>query len=260
MNAESDLNLLASDEYYDVHAIASLLKLYLRELPMNILTSERRDDFVQVTEMTEKSAKITALNHLVHTLPIENFSLLKALSGHLLRIVDNADINKMTIRNIGIVFSPTLNIPAQVFSMFLHEYRQIFFSEGETPQSPQPLAQPTVPSQRVMEPPGTPTLNPLHSLQQRPQQRQPQPAPYESYEPSYERREPTSPTSSIGTNLSQATNTTTPSSLGVPSDGKSAKTRRRESSMMFMMGGMGKNKGSGNTFDKSAASKNGNYP
>jgi RalA-binding protein 1 len=32
----------------------------------------------------------------------------------------------MTVRNVGIVFSPTLNIPAPVFSMFLTEFDAIF--------------------------------------------------------------------------------------------------------------------------------------
>lgn len=36
----------------------------------------------------------------------------------------------MSIRNVGIVFSPTLNIPAPVFAMFLTEFDAIF---GETP-------------------------------------------------------------------------------------------------------------------------------
>lgn len=126
---ESDVNLLASEEYYDVHAVAGLLKLYLRELPTNILTSERRDDFVRVTEMEDRDKKIQALNELVHRLPIENFTLLKVLSGHLIRIIDNSAVNKMPVRNVGIVFSPTLNIPAQVFALFLNEYYNIFGQE-----------------------------------------------------------------------------------------------------------------------------------
>lgn len=82
-----------------MHAVAGLLKLYLRELPTNVLTTERREEFVKVTEMDDKATKIKALNELVHSLPIENFELLRALSGHLLRIVENSDVNKMTIRN-----------------------------------------------------------------------------------------------------------------------------------------------------------------
>jgi RalA-binding protein 1 len=49
-----------------------------------------------------------------------------ALSQFLITIINNSDVNKMTVRNIGIVFAPTLNIPAPVFSIFLTEYDSIF--------------------------------------------------------------------------------------------------------------------------------------
>ena len=47
-NLEGDVDFLADDHYYDVHAVASLLKLYLRELPTTILTRELHLDFLQV--------------------------------------------------------------------------------------------------------------------------------------------------------------------------------------------------------------------
>lgn len=48
-NAEGDLDLLSDDEpYYDVHAVASLLKLYLRELPQPVLTRELHLHFLSV--------------------------------------------------------------------------------------------------------------------------------------------------------------------------------------------------------------------
>lgn len=62
----------------------------------------------------------------MHRLPKANLSLLQALSQFLIRIINNSDVNKMTVRNVGIVFAPTLNIPAPVFSMFLTDYDQIF--------------------------------------------------------------------------------------------------------------------------------------
>jgi len=37
----------------------------------------------------------------------------------------------MTVRNVGIVFSPTLNIPAGVFSLFLLEFPSIFIKPNE---------------------------------------------------------------------------------------------------------------------------------
>lgn len=51
-NNEGDLDFLAAnDNFYDVHTIASLLKLYLRDLPATILTRELHLDFLQVMGM-----------------------------------------------------------------------------------------------------------------------------------------------------------------------------------------------------------------
>lgn len=50
-NNEGDLDFLATDSYYDVHTIASLLKLYLRDLPATILTRELHLDFLQIMGM-----------------------------------------------------------------------------------------------------------------------------------------------------------------------------------------------------------------
>jgi RhoGAP domain len=58
----------------------------------------RVSDLITI-EMDDKAMKIAALNELVHSLPIENFELLRVLSGHLIRIVENSDVNKMTIKN-----------------------------------------------------------------------------------------------------------------------------------------------------------------
>ena len=73
-----------------------------------------------------------AFNYLVHQLPKPNLTLLRALSQFLIEIVNNSDVNKMTVRNVGIVFAPTLNIPAPVFSMFLTDFESIF---DELPES-----------------------------------------------------------------------------------------------------------------------------
>ncbi|KAA8906406.1 hypothetical protein FN846DRAFT_948778 [Sphaerosporella brunnea] len=167
----------------------------------------------------------------------------------------------MTIRNVGIVFSPTLNIPAQVFSMFLHEYRYIFFRDGEAPPAPvpQPPRSPMPPmmsprtqnfefpersAQRMMEPPRTPML-PSHPAAIRPPGMGPAPQ-VVSYEPNYDMQ----PQISSPTQISapRFDNIAAPpaessggNSLAVPgSDAKSSRSRRRESSMMFMMGGLKK--------------------
>ena len=130
-NVEGDVNLITDDQYYDIHAVASLLKLYLRELPTTILTRELHLEFLAVTELHDMRAKIRALNGLVHRLPTVNNNLLRYLAGFLINIINHADTNKMTVRNVGIVFSPTLNIPAPVFALFLQQYDGIFGQEPD---------------------------------------------------------------------------------------------------------------------------------
>ena len=77
-------------------------------------------DFVDAQE------RIRELSHLIAALPLANYSLLRALTAHLILIVQNSNVNKMTMRNVGIVFSPTLGIPAGVFSLMLGEFNRVF--------------------------------------------------------------------------------------------------------------------------------------
>ncbi|KAI1815330.1 hypothetical protein GGS20DRAFT_339988 [Poronia punctata] len=135
-NQEGDVNLLTDETYYDIHAVASLLKLYLRELPSTILTRELHMHFVAVTEMTNHREKIKALSELVQRLPLANETLLKYLTSFLIKIINHSDMNKMTVRNVGIVFSPTLNIPAPVFALLLQNYQGIFGIEPEEYELP----------------------------------------------------------------------------------------------------------------------------
>jgi RalA-binding protein 1 len=97
-NTEGDVDLVEDQRNYDIHAVASLLKLYLRELPASILTRELHLEFLQCLELTPKD-KIIKLNVLVNRLPRSNRVLLQALSEFLASIVENADVNKMNVRN-----------------------------------------------------------------------------------------------------------------------------------------------------------------
>jgi RalA-binding protein 1 len=49
----------------------------------------------------------------------------------------NTFIRKVTNRTVGIVFSPTLNIPAPVFSLFVTEYETVF--GDDEPDDPPPI-------------------------------------------------------------------------------------------------------------------------
>ncbi|PFH60491.1 hypothetical protein XA68_10881 [Ophiocordyceps unilateralis] len=140
-NTESDVNLLTDEQYYDIHAVASLLKLYLRELPTMILTRDLQREFLATTEIADREEKIAALSELAKRLPQANATLLKYLISFLIKIINNAGVNKMTARNVGIVFSPTLNIPAPVFALFLQHYEGIFGIDPERYELPSPSAE-----------------------------------------------------------------------------------------------------------------------
>lgn len=161
-NAEGDVNLLTSNEYYDPHAVAGLLKQYLRELPVHLLTRELHAEFIQVIDLRNRRDRVNALGRLVAQLPIEEYTLFRflyvfffssaraleltlsfltallvrrstprscarlltfsRLSPDLCIIAQNADVSKMNVRNLGIVFSPTLAIPAPLFTLLLAEF------------------------------------------------------------------------------------------------------------------------------------------
>ncbi|KAI9007469.1 hypothetical protein CLU79DRAFT_778495 [Phycomyces nitens] len=136
---EGDVNLLASKEEYDVHAIAGLLKMWLRELPTSVLTREHRTDFLHVIDLLDRKDRVNELGRLVSLLPLANYTLLRALTAHLICVVQNSDVNKMTMRNVSIVFAPTLGIPATIFNLFMSEFEYIFWTTEEGDAAPRML-------------------------------------------------------------------------------------------------------------------------
>lgn len=123
---EYDVDLIGCETYYDVHAVAGLLKLYLREIPTLILTPYLAPEFREAVEIADPITKTLKLKALVQELPRENRELLCVLCSLLKEVIVHHKINKMTLRNVGIVFAPTLNISAFVLIHFLSEFDVIF--------------------------------------------------------------------------------------------------------------------------------------
>lgn len=78
------------------------------------------------TDVKDKQARVKQLSQLVSRLPCKNYILLRALVTHLIRIVHHTEYNKMSLRNISIVFAPTLSMPSGVFSLLMKEFDHIF--------------------------------------------------------------------------------------------------------------------------------------
>lgn len=113
--------------------------------------------FFGASDIEDRSERTTELGRLVSLLPLSNYTLLRTLSAHLIRIVQNAGLNKMTLRNLGIVFSATLGIPALIFNLFISEFDYVFWTKHDQDQ---PILPPLSP------PPKTTPFS--HSQQQQP--------------------------------------------------------------------------------------------
>ncbi|XP_057167038.1 rho GTPase-activating protein 18 isoform X3 [Ursus arctos] len=90
------------------HDAASLLKLFIRELPQPLLSVEYLRAFQAVQHLPTRKQQLQALNLLVILLPDANRDMLKALLDFLQRVIDNREKNKMTTMNVAMVMAPNL--------------------------------------------------------------------------------------------------------------------------------------------------------
>uniref|UniRef100_A0A8C2AAY3 Rho GTPase activating protein 18 n=1 Tax=Cyprinus carpio TaxID=7962 RepID=A0A8C2AAY3_CYPCA len=90
------------------HDAASLLKLFIRELPYPLLTVEYFNAFISVLKLPTKKQQLQALNLLLLLLPEPNRDTLKALMEFFQRVIDHKDRNKMTLNNVAVVMAPNI--------------------------------------------------------------------------------------------------------------------------------------------------------
>ena len=75
-----------------------------------------------LVDFADEEEKIADLQALIAMLLFPNYCLLRAVIAHLILIVQHASENKMTMRNVGIVLSPILQVPAGVLSLMLSKF------------------------------------------------------------------------------------------------------------------------------------------
>ncbi|XP_015273466.1 PREDICTED: protein FAM13A-like [Gekko japonicus] len=91
----------------DVSSAASLLKLFLRELPDGVITSALHPKFIQLYQDKQNAGQNTsALRELLSQLPEAHYSLLKYLCQFLRRVAEHHTENRMTVSNLATVFGP----------------------------------------------------------------------------------------------------------------------------------------------------------
>ncbi|XP_054617240.1 rho GTPase-activating protein 18 isoform X2 [Dunckerocampus dactyliophorus] len=90
------------------HDAASLLKLFIRELPHSLLTVKYLNAFIAVNKLPTKNQQLQALKLLVLLLPEANRDSLKALVEFFQRVIDHQANNKMTLNNVSVVMAPNI--------------------------------------------------------------------------------------------------------------------------------------------------------
>ncbi|KAJ6242233.1 rho/rac/cdc gtpase-activating protein [Anaeramoeba flamelloides] len=116
------------DTVRDENTVASLIKLYFRELPEPIF-GEKYTPRLPKLAKSPREVQIKRLNHVWNNIPEVNRSVLRWLIPHLSRVSLQAEKNKMTPQNLAIVFAPTLRIPAELIVLLLTDWVQIFCKE-----------------------------------------------------------------------------------------------------------------------------------
>ncbi|NXT73474.1 RHG29 protein, partial [Zapornia atra] len=133
---ENGKDLVELSELY-AHDISNVLKLYLRQLPEPLILFRLYNEFIGLAkesqnvneELEAKQASPTSkkrqsicielnriiikIKDLLKQLPVPNYNTLQYLIGHLHRVTEQSDENKMSASNLGIIFGPTLIRPRQ---------------------------------------------------------------------------------------------------------------------------------------------------
>ncbi|XP_041737230.2 rho GTPase-activating protein 29-like isoform X2 [Coregonus clupeaformis] len=183
---ENGKDLVELSDLYP-HDISNVLKLYLRQLPEPLILFRFYNDFIglakesqniivdEVEASRDSPSSLTPpqvsvelnrvlfkIKDLLRQLPPAHYKTLQFLIQHLHRVTEQAEENKMTASNLGIIFGPTLIKPRQtdaevslsslvdypyqalIVELLIRHYQMIF----DAPVSPLPWPQgPPVPSE-----------------------------------------------------------------------------------------------------------------
>uniref|UniRef100_A0A671QL83 Rho GTPase-activating protein 24 n=1 Tax=Sinocyclocheilus anshuiensis TaxID=1608454 RepID=A0A671QL83_9TELE len=101
------------DSNTDIHTVASLLKLYLRELPEPVIPFNKYEDFLTCAQLLLKDEEVVSLELVkqVNTLPQANYNLLKYICKFLDEVQSHSHENKMSVQNLATVFGPNILRP-----------------------------------------------------------------------------------------------------------------------------------------------------
>ncbi|XP_077406669.1 rho GTPase-activating protein 15-like isoform X2 [Vanacampus margaritifer] len=138
--ADHDELDLEDGQWEDAHVLTGALKLFFRELPEPLFPFHLFYDFISAIKISDYNIKWRSIYDLVKALPAPNHDTMSLLFGHLRRVIQCGEDNRMTGHNVAIVFGPTLLRPEaeaaniaihtvfqnQIVEFILNEYERLF--------------------------------------------------------------------------------------------------------------------------------------
>ncbi|KAG8435565.1 hypothetical protein GDO86_013487 [Hymenochirus boettgeri] len=113
------------DHEGDIDTVASLIKLFLKDLPVGVIPEYTHAGFIGAYNAhrhdTDECNK--QLKKLIERLPIAHSNILRYLCTFLIKVASYSEINSMTLENMSIVFGPSFfRIP---FSENIHNKQML---------------------------------------------------------------------------------------------------------------------------------------
>ncbi|KAF3839860.1 hypothetical protein F7725_018577 [Dissostichus mawsoni] len=116
---------ISASAYADINIIAGALKLYLRDLPIPVITFDLYSKFIQSAKLPNAESRLEAIHESLLQLPPAHYETLRYLMAHLKRVTQLAKDNLMSSENLGIVYGPTLMQPPEQNALItLNDMRQ----------------------------------------------------------------------------------------------------------------------------------------
>eukprot|EP00731_Ephydatia_muelleri_P028454 Em0020g98a len=92
----------------DIHAITGALKLYLRELPLPLMTFEAYEICLIAAKLSTPEERMDMLKVGIQHLPPSHYNTLKYLIRHLHKVTEHRKENRMDATNLAVVFAPSI--------------------------------------------------------------------------------------------------------------------------------------------------------
>ena len=104
---DTAVDLAAGPAPLDVHVVASLVKLYLRELPEPVLPGATIVQLQSALSQPE-TPRLAAFRHELALLPLPNYRTLRKLVVHLAKLLEHSEETRLSANVLAALFAPAL--------------------------------------------------------------------------------------------------------------------------------------------------------